>query len=133
MIFFVFTDEVPPSQLIPYYLSTLSLEDTCNWLRLSLNLPRLRSEFLFKMWLQNCSVAEEMSSSGRMPSPLTQSEGEVILSPVQQPKFTRKLKVDPVTEILDQEDCDIIEKWLPDWVQGDTLKCLFQASKNGYK
>ena len=85
------------------------------------------------MWLQNCSVAEEMSSSGRIPSPLTQSEGEVILSPVQQPKFTRKLKVDPVTEILDQEDCDIIEKWLPDWVQGDTLKCLFQASKNGYK
>ena len=81
------------------------------------------------MWLQNCSVAEEMSSSGRIPSPLSDS-GVVV---AKQPKFIRQLKVDSVTEILEQEDCDTIEKWLPDWIQGDTMKCLFQASKNGYK
>ena len=63
-----------------------------------------------------------------IPSPLSDEGVEVAKK-----KFTRQFVVDQNSEILCQEDCDTIEKWIPDWVQGDTLKCLFQASKNGYK
>lgn len=37
------------------------------------------------------------------------------------------------SEILDQEMVDELVDWFPDWAFGDTLECLFQASKNGYK
>lgn len=123
--------DIPLSNVMSYYLSNLSLEETCEWAHQSLNLPRLKTETLMKIWLGNCSAAEKMKSSN-IPvsiSPLPSAEP----TPTKQPKFIRSLKVDPLSEILDEDDCSNIDKWLPEWVQGNILKCLFQASKHGYK
>lgn len=124
--------DIPIPNLMSYYLSNLTLEETCEWARQSLNLPRLRTETLMKLWLNNCSVAEQMKG-GNVPvslSPPPLTEGP---SPDHQKKFIRNLTVDPISEILDENDSANIDKWLPEWVQGNVLKCLFQASKHGYK
>ena len=132
---FYFLDEWPPSQLISHFLSTLSLEQTCDWIHQSFSLPRLPTDNLLKLWLQNCSAAEKMSAN-RIPSPSllqTSVESESVANDNRKKRLTRELKVDPVSEILELEDCKSINGWLPDWIQGNLLNCLFQASKHGYK
>ena len=37
------------------------------------------------------------------------------------------------SDIIDETMVDTLVDWFPDWAFGDTLECLFQASKNGYK
>ena len=37
------------------------------------------------------------------------------------------------SDIMDETMVDTLVDWFPDWAFGDTLECLFQASKNGYK
>uniref|UniRef100_A0A1X7SEG0 Oxidation resistance protein 1 n=1 Tax=Amphimedon queenslandica TaxID=400682 RepID=A0A1X7SEG0_AMPQE len=36
------------------------------------------------------------------------------------------------SDIIDETMVDTLVDWFPDWAFGDTLECLFQASKNGY-
>lgn len=123
------TGDLSPSELIPHFLSTLTLEQRSDWIHQALNLPRFAWDSLFKTWLQNCSIAEEIVDKQE----LHMTEQMSVQTNGEEKKPTcNKIKVDPTSEILSPDDCQTIGNWLPDWAQGDYLNCIFQASKHGY-
>ncbi|XP_019862056.1 PREDICTED: TBC1 domain family member 24-like isoform X1 [Amphimedon queenslandica] len=135
------TNQLSLSQYIPHYISSLSLKESSKLISEAISLPHLPSwETIFKNWLFNCSLAEQQSppssspfSLSLSPPPALGEEGAAVMDNGGK-KEKRKFSLGGSfsSDIIDETMVDTLVDWFPDWAFGDTLECLFQASKNGY-
>ena len=116
--------DITINQILVHYLSTLTLEQRGQWLHEALTIPRLSWKSIFKLWLQNCAIAQQNSTPPVTLPPTGIREGS---------NKKKNYLLDPASEILSSTLSEILVDWLPEWAIGDQLECIFRASKHGYK
>jgi hypothetical protein len=114
--------DVPLDQVIIHFLSTFTLEQRVEWVAASLSVGRFSSSTLFKQWMHCCHIAQESILTKEVFSSISVESG----------KMRKEFNLDSNSEILSKHLVDVLINWLPEWVLGDYLECIFKASKNGY-
>ena len=124
LYFPIYIGDLTINQIVVHYLSTLSLEQRGQWLHEALAIPRLSWKSIFKLWLQNCAVAQQNSTP-----PAT-----LVPTGIRESSNKKKIYLlDSTSEILSPTLSETLVNWLPDWAIGDYLECIFKTSKHGYK